>query len=278
MCIRKEFERIAKEVYNSKNNESINFIQIESTPKDSNKYAILSEDQYIGIVKIEKSSPSFVEWILPPSYLKEKSNVEEKYDLKKQRFKTDQQIIRKIVDESIKTIVIVLESPHTDEFLMNGKNESIGVAVGKTGENLFNWLPEVLLNYVPCVVDKKTAKAKYYSAKNIESGTYAIKIVNAIQYQCSLGAATEKYRDCVFSKMWELQKVKENFIDRLKQSNPDIIINCCTKGYYEKGEEEEELRIKVQKEIDLHKFNVLILRSAHPSSYHFKAGLFYVGD
>ena len=275
MCIRKEFERIAKEVYNSKNKSSVEFSQISSTPKNSNNSAILSEDQYIGIVRIEKSIPSFVEWLESPEYLKEKATEEKKQDLKKKRVEIDKKICNRIKKESLKTIVIVLESPHKDEFL---NNDSVGVAVGKTGENLFHWLPQVLLNYVPCEVEETTAKAKYHGAKDIESGIYAIRIVNAIQYQCSLGEDTEKYRDDIFSKLWDSSMVQNDFIDRLEKSHPDIIINCCTKGNYKKSEEEKELRRKVQNVIDSQNYDTLILKAAHPSSYHFKAGLFYAGN
>jgi hypothetical protein len=273
--IQKEFEKIATQVYNKKNKTSIEFFQIESTSKNHNNSAIKNEDQYIGIVRIDKERPSFVEWIVSPKYLNGEKTAEKKQKLKEQRINDNNAICEQIKNNKFKTIVIILESPHQDEFL---DDDFVGVAAGKTGENLFQWFPEVLLNYVPSVVDEKTAKAKYHSAKDIESCIYAVKIVNAIQYQCSLGASTESYRDDVFSKLWDNKFVRDGFIKRVKNANPDIIINCCTKGNYKESKEDNELRRRVQEVIDHEKFNALVLRAAHPSSYHFKTGLVYIGN
>ena len=140
--------------------------------------------------------------------------------------------------------------------------------------NLREWLPEVLLNYVPCIVDKNTYKAKYNSSQDIENGQYAIMLVNAIQYQCSLGKETKYYRDAVFDEMWKEEDGDEQSLKvRLEKINPDIIINCCTKGRY--TEEEETIRARVQKVISDNS-KCFLLRAAHPSSLYFKNGLSWV--
>ena len=176
----------------------------------------------------------------------------------------------------MKTIVIVLESPHTNEFFKdNNKWQSIGPACGKTGKHLYLWLPEVLLKYFPFVVDEETKKAKYYSLKDIESGLYAIKLVNAIQFQCSLGKDTAECRDAVFSEMWDKNEAIDSFIKRVKEAHPDIIINCCTRGNIKT--EKNTLRSKVQVAISQN-FNCLLLRAAHPSRPKFKDGLFCIDE
>ena len=147
----------------------------------------------------------------------------------------------------------------------------------------------MLLKYFPFIVDAETKKAKYYSIKDIESGLYAIKLVNAIQFQCSLGADTEPsekskgyeqcYRDNVFIEMWDdNNEVSESFVKRVKESRPDIIINCCTKGNLDK--KHGTLRGRVQKAINVKCKNLscLLLSAAHPSRQKFKDGLSWIDE
>ena len=162
---------------------------------------------------------------------------------------------------------------------------AIGPACGETGEHLYQWLPEVMLKYFPLLVEKETVKAKYYSLKDIGSGLYAIKLVNAIQFQCSLGENTESskqspkcYRDNLFVKMWDSTGVIESFIKRLNEPHPNIIINCCTKGTL--GKKDGTLRDRVQKEINTKCKNLscLLLRAAHPYRPQFKSGLSWIDE
>ena len=77
--------------------------------------------------------------------------------------------------------------------------------------------------------------------------------------------------------MWNENVVKDSFYNRLNCASPSIIINCCTKGNGIK-EQNKELRYMVQKELNekFGKSDCLLLRAAHPSSYHFKNGLSWV--
>ena len=80
-------------------------------------------------------------------------------------------------------------------------------------------------------------------------------------------------------KMWnDDKKVVKNFlIERINCAAPNIIINCCTKGDSE-NKPNEELRYIVQEELNTKfgKSGCLLLRAAHPLSYHFKNGLSWV--
>ena len=271
MTIKEKFQNIAVREYNKKNKTKYDTFA-ELQPSLANGTDVLCEDQYFGIIRIEKSIPSFCEWIIAPSVLdKKNSSDEEKAKLKKIRLGKDLCIKYRLKSESLKTIVIVLESPHDKEFFkINNIYHNVGPACGTTGENMMKWFPETVMNYVPCVIDSENNfKAKYHSAKDIESGVYALKLVNAIQFQCSLSEATTSYRDNVFNSMWEDSKVKESFIERLKKANPDIIINCCTKSGTEKVQETIDQEYKAP--------STLLLFAPHPASPHFKNGLSWVG-
>lgn len=271
MCsIESKFEEIAKEEIKEYNNKNFG----KKITCDIN--SLVCEDQFFGVLEIKSDEDKCCAWLEPPVVLKatnEKKKEEEKIRIEKERKKHSE----KIEKSKCNAIVIVLESPHKDEYIFNEtQKQYIGPALGTTGQNLLNWLPSVLINYVPTEIDKKTGTAKCIEKHNIKLEKYAIKLVNAVQYQCSLGQDTELFRDKVFSKMWKNPDVRKSFGKRLKESKPCIIINCCTKGDYK--QEEDSLRFRVQEEINkLAKDNpCLLLRAAHPSSPHFRNGLSYV--
>lgn len=152
-----------------------------------------------------------------------------------------------------KTIVIILESPHADEY-----NNScfINPALGKTGENLQNYF-EKLIN------------ALAISEHDLNNGQYRIILMESIQYQCSLGIKplNKNIRDLVFSKIWNLQNkngefpTKIDFISRLASYMPDVILNLCT----------TPSNNLVQKEIDQYRKkypSVKLYIGYHPSSWH----------
>ena len=290
MAIREKFQNIAVKEYNKKNKTTYNtFTELQQSL--ANVTDVLCEDQYFGVVEIKKGTTSFCKWVIPPVFLYSEKD-EDKKSLIKTRKDNEEEIKNHITQHALKTIVIVLESPHINEFFKdNNEWQSIGPACGKTGQNLHKWLPEVLLNYFPCKIGTKDThyKADHYSCKDIEAGEYAIKLVNAIQYQCSLGNETtpskkskeqeQYYRDDMFVELWENNtEVSESFIERVKESSPGIIINCCTKGDF--GKDEKTLKDRVQKGIDkIYKdLNCLLLCAAHPSSLYFKNGLSWVDN
>jgi hypothetical protein len=103
-------------------------------------------------------------------------------------------------------LILVLESPHNDEFV-----DAPGPAKGFTGEMIRKYLPDAF--------------------DSTGLGEYGLILLNAIQYQCSLGSSTAVYRDRIFRAVW-VQGGKENFQDRLQATfRPgDQVMNCCTKG------------------------------------------------
>lgn len=149
-------------------------------------------------------------------------------------------------NQHYKTIVIILESPHANEY----KNSCfINPALWTTGEKLQNYFEKLI---------KKL---------DLNSGQYRIILMESIQYQCSLGIQPldENIRDLVFSEIWNLKEIKEDFSNRLFSYHPDIILNLCTKGKNKK-----ELRELVQDFINsLYKNKkVKLYRGGHPSGWH----------
>ncbi len=112
-------------------------------------------------------------------------------------------------------IFLILESPHKKEFEGVTPKPAAGNYYGDTGSGIRELLKEVLTscNYI------------------IPNGTYSLIIMNAIQYQCSLGINPKVYRDKIFIKCWN-SFGKQDFEQRLNQyyQIDDIIINACTKG------------------------------------------------
>lgn len=105
------------------------------------------------------------------------------------------------------SVILVLESPHREEF----KDGRPGPARGKTGKNIAQYLRDVLGRWV----DEDPP----------------LILMNAIQYQCSLGHCPRCFRDRVFREMWK-QGGKECFVQRLRSTflPGDRLVCCCTKG------------------------------------------------
>lgn len=121
-----------------------------------------------------------------------------------------------------KRIVIVLESPHKQEYAY----ESPMPALGITGINL-----QKLFGKVVNLLD-------------LQDDEYEIILMNAVQYQCSLGVNTSLYRDHIWLNMWFNEQLKKNFSKRLLSYSPDIIINCCTIGNHVHEKISEKIRVK----------------------------------
>ena len=140
--------------------------------------------------------------------------------------------------EMTQCIIMLLESPHVEEF----KDEP-APAKGATGR----LIREHILNVKDLSI----------------YGDYGLVLINAVQYQCSLGYSTDCYRDQIFISAWDLG-AKDNFIQRLEKvyKEGDVVVNCCTKGKVRR----QELRKLVQCSIPEEMGDVL--RRTHPSSWY----------
>lgn len=114
-----------------------------------------------------------------------------------------------------KKLAIVLESPHVKEFDKSG----IGIkpAQGYTGSNL--------KEYLPGLIEQLNLDTKL-------NGVYEVQLINAIQYQTSLGLNTKIFRDRIWLSCWFFGG-SDAFFKRIEGYQPDIIINLCTQGSHD---------------------------------------------
>lgn len=157
-------------------------------------------------------------------------NNSELFDLERKSCKSNQCQERIKIDYTLQCIpmadsdlkfVVLLESPHIDEF-----NSTYGTAPawGNTGNRLNTQFIKCLNRNIQCI------KSKIALANDIKISVY---IVNAIQYQCSLGLPlrhNNKFRDTIFEQLWNTSpnNFLDDLVERLDIINPDLIINACT--------------------------------------------------
>ena len=124
-----------------------------------------------------------------------------------------------INNEASNNIIVILESPHIDEFDGSGLGK-----MALMNDDFFKKNFGQLIN----------GSIKLNSQLNQQT-KYKICLINAIQFQCSLGLPTEYYRDFVFLYYW--RRLHLNFEKRLMSLiNPNTyaIVNLCTKGSHRK--------------------------------------------
>lgn len=147
---------------------------------------------------------------------------------------------------NIPCVLLILESPHISEF-----DELPGPAKGHTGKNIVRYLQQV-----PGLHDKES---------------FGLILLNAVQYQCSLGRATSEVRDEVFMKVWT-SGGSTNFESRFRAicRDGDCVANCCTRGTARSAA--DHLRVHVHRVLaPLLPSSSVVLCRAHPSCWHFRA-------
>lgn len=139
-------------------------------------------------------------------------------------------------------VLLILESPHTSEF----KAEP-GPAKGRTGLLLAKYVLSV-----PGLAERASAP---------------LILVNAIQYQCSLGEKTHRYRDKVFAAVWR-EFGKTDFTSRLAaiHMKDDVVVCACTKGKGKDGNAPLR-RLVYDAIIECLPPQAHVLRRTHPSSW-----------
>ncbi len=117
-------------------------------------------------------------------------------------------------------IIIILESPHVDEF--NGEGDANGPAYGKTGTNIKNLL---------LMFRGLTGRLK-------KGNTYSLILMNAIQYQCSMGWSAGAFTKKIFNQCWKDfgEKDFKVRVRNLNISETDILINACTNAGFSQVE------------------------------------------
>lgn len=184
--------------------------QAQQTQKSRNHSVKLCPDQLIGKIEYDPCS--------------RKVTMVGKVTTKDFAGSKRESIAELILSHSSAAMVLILESPHIDEY--DDKKSPRGPAYGKTGENINRWLADIL------------NEAILKNVLMLSSGLtqYDLIAINAVQYQTSLGVDPLIYRDAMFLRCWELEKTRRKFKDRVNnvldiygQQNI-IFINGCTKG------------------------------------------------
>ena len=123
------------------------------------------------------------------------------------------------------TLVILLESPHEQEYAAGCIDRPIAPALGMSGKNIRDCLMSVIGN----------CNHLY----DLLGRNVRVIIANPIQFQCSLMSTIEyrsvrgkrnwrKVRDLVWKALWSRQAIQRDCRDRLIEYSPDFIINACT--------------------------------------------------
>lgn len=111
-------------------------------------------------------------------------------------------------------IILVTESPHKSEYMGDSPRPVAGNGDGDAGRAIRELFNEAC------------------SLHNFQyDGDYQLVVMNAIRYQCSLGAKTIKFRDKVFRASWT-DFGSFDFEARLRNiyKSGDLVINACTAG------------------------------------------------
>lgn len=227
------FEKVVKEI-------------LKTAKKDVNYQKGKCEDQYVGLLQIERKNARFSKWI-------KTSLTDDENDINVQnRINLHKELDNKL---NIPVLAIMLESPHKNEY----KNEYSMPACGKTGYNLYKFLPKYL-NCINSTLESKD-ESKGIGYIDIKSGIYRVLLINAIQYQCSLGQKIKSYRNKVVEKMWANDIVKKDFESRIASYKLNIVINCCTSC-------DLNLRKKVQESINnVVSKEVVMFHAYHPCKW-----------
>ena len=203
----------------------------------------LCPDQYVGLIKDFKD---------------EDNKAKKDFSFRMDIFNKNTSACVNISD--VKNIlVLVLESPHTDEFDENGN--PIGPANGTTGRNIREHISKIFPNF----------------------SNYHLILMNAIPFQCSLGFPLSKKekenlkrRDEVFGAVWgNFGKIffkarLKKLLDELQNKGKNVVVvNACTIAT-DKKENREDLHCMVCRGIQyvMVKNKFSFYHTVHPSSGH----------
>lgn len=156
-------------------------------------------------------------------------------------------------NENIKSIIIILESPHQYEY--NDKFEPKAPAQGKTGEGIEFYIELIIYHLIK------------REGITLDDDKYNVIICNPVQYQASLyhlhnNSIEGKYktlRNNVWKKLFD-DETKKDFIDRVKSYKPKLIINACTSDLKDCVQEELYKEFSQSSDVEM-------IKSYHPSSW-----------
>lgn len=164
-----------------------------------------------------------------------------------------------------RTLVILLESPHEQEYVAGCIDRPVAPALGTTGRNIRNNLMGVVRSL--CQID-------------LAEITRVI-LANPIQFQCSLASlihhgpkSWQRTRDAVWKTLWRQPAIREECRERLQGYHADFILNACTHNLEcdcRRSGGDPECKKQVIREFLRQNFPCVPLCDVpHPSSRHFR--------
>ena len=199
------------------------------------------QDEYVATIKVSNGSCSFVKNFV---YCQENPRPTKETE--------------KIKKMGLETICLVLESPHEKEYNSNGK--PLGPALSTTGKNISERLEDILNDAIK------------NSVIFVPEGDYSLLLIEAVSYQSSNAQslkieAHKNKRDKVFTEVWE-NGGKENFLERIRDASPILIINSCTGGI-KNVDDVDFLNGKIKGSLVSAGYDEKTVNSPHPSSSWF---------
>jgi hypothetical protein len=224
------------------------------------KFKLRRDKMSLKNIEIKESNGVIEEVVIDEKFFDFKVNDEIRYvlEIKNNEFKLSS-IIDNNYDE-IKIIMIVLESPHRNEFKPN--MSAIGPAMGKTKEGIEINLINKIKNLIN-ITNNNNLKNK------LKDGKYLIYLSNPVKSQASLGYFYEgkiikSIRNNVWKFLWN--KERYNYYGYIKRISDkiEIILNCCTSDL----KLEIEIFFYKMKDDKILNQNVYIINSLnHPSTW-----------
>lgn len=197
-------------------------LKLKLNIKDDELKAINKKIKPIISKKITKRECGI--YCIPKELFSEDKKVSDeiRYEIEVKNKNVSTKLIKKSIDPKIgtdvkykdyKRIVIIIESPHRDEY--DDDFKPIGPAQGKTGDMIKSNIENIIKLF------------------NITDGKYILIISNPVQFQASLGSFYDNglhksIRNNVWSALYKI--CKEDFIKRLEIYEPDYILNATTAG------------------------------------------------
>lgn len=121
------------------------------------------------------------------------------------------------------TVLLLLESPHKDEYRNGNLLCPTAPAQGQTGQKIDR--------HLACILSSPHNQS---AAGHIKNNSRVI-IANPVQFQASLWAIHQgclcrwrTLRDAVWKTLWDVCELQWDFGQRLAAYNPDVVLNCCT--------------------------------------------------
>jgi len=160
----------------------------------------------------------------------------------------------------VKNIVLILESPHTEEY--SDDLSPYCPAVGETGQKIEQHIDDLM-----------------HFLKLDTNDDFHLIIANPVPLQASLGHSyknppfnmplVSELRNKIWKSLFEKEEIRNHFIERIEIYNPSVLINACTYDLKKKVKSLMEVNFKSQFEDEV----FIYTETQHPSASTFADSL-----